>query len=160
MKRRLMSLWMTICLLASALSWAVFAEESQQAVISTGAATVDGVISDGEWDAAQQHAVDRAVTKDCKNGTCTEGASAVSYRAIWDADYLYLLIELTDDQLVINENTGTSYRNDCLFVYVGEDAASHTDYSGTTYMLCLFPYFEETDYDSFSENGKSGTIIC
>ncbi len=160
MTRRLFSLLITVCLLASALSLTVFAEEPQQTTISKGAATADGVISENEWDGVTPLPVDRAAAKDCKDSICTEGASSAVYRAMWDADYLYLLIELSDDQLVVNENSGTSYRNDCFFVYVGENVNSHADYSASTYMLCLFPYFEETDYDSFRENGKSGTMIC
>lgn len=160
LKKKLLSFILVLFILSAFTVLNVSADEVQQSLISHGSATIDGVISDGEWDSATRCAIDRAVTKDCKNGTCTEGASSLSFRVMWDADYLYLLIELFDDQLVINENTGTSYRNDCLFVYVGENASNHADYSASTYMLCFFPYLNESDYDGFSENGKSGTIIC
>ena len=160
MRKRILILLLIISILTSTLSVFAFADEFARQTIEVGSATVDGEISSGEWDKAEKIAVNRAATADCRDKQCVEGASTVSFRAMWDASHLYLLFEIEDDQLVVNENKSTSYRNDSVFVYIGEDDSDFSSYSDATYMLCLFPYFEETDYDSYNENGKSGTIIC
>ncbi len=160
MNKVILSIIISISLFMGMCSFTVFAEDTGKALIPEGYATIDGVISNGEWDDAEKISVTQACTTDTKDKECNPEESSLSFRAMWDADYLYILIEIDDDQLVINENSGTSYRNDSIFLYVGEDISDHSSYGNSTYMICLFPYINENDYDTFNENGNTGKIIC
>lgn len=147
-------------LAGSALAFPVSAAGDQTYSVAGGTAAVDGVIGQGEWDGAQKAFVSKVAFGDCKDKANPEGNSAVSYRAMWDSSYLYLLVELTDDELVINENKDTSYRNDSFFLLIGEDVANTGSYNDSNYMLCFFPYKNTADYDGFNEKGKTGALIC
>ena len=158
---RLGAVALTVALLAvSVLTLPVLAAGDKTYSVSYGTAVVDGVISQGEWDKAQKEAVSKVAFGDCKDKENTEGNSTVSYRAMWDESYLYLLVELTDDELVINENTGTSYRNDSFFLLIGEDVTKTGAYNDSNYMLCFFPYKNANDYNDFNEKDKTGALIC
>lgn len=61
------------------------------AAFAQQAPTIDGVITPGEWDAAESFALENVV-----HSTMDTTGLAASFRAKWDTTFLYLLIEGTD----------------------------------------------------------------
>ncbi len=147
-----------ICaMLLTVLSTGAFAAGKKPYTVAYGTANVNGEIGNGEWDAATKETCTNAVSNDCINKTSKEGASSVSFRTMWDENYLYLLFELEDDQLDINKNKSEAYLNDSIFLFISENKDS-TTYGDETYQLCIFPYRNATDYDDFKDKNQEGKV--
>ncbi|MEO0422959.1 MAG: CBM9 family sugar-binding protein [Pseudomonadota bacterium] len=82
---------------------------------------IDGVPDDSAWAAAPWYALDFSIL----GAVPTTDDFSARYRVTWDAHYLYLLAEITDDVLVdAHASPYESYWNDdTLEIFVDEDAS-------------------------------------
>lgn len=98
------------------------------------APAIDGQ-AEALWDAAPWEAIDTPWL--FEDLTAPESAADFSgrYKALWDANKLYLLVEITDDQVIdwTAEPTDTYWHDDTLELFIDEDRSGglHRNHSST-----------------------------
>ncbi len=102
--------------------------------------TIDGVI-DGLWNNVAATAMNNVF-----NGGFDDAADhSASFKAVWDATNLYVLVEITDQTLV--NSTGGDYERDCAELLIDIDNAGGTNYDNDKQIRYIW---NDADYN----NGK------
>jgi hypothetical protein len=91
-----------------------------EALRTDGPITLDGLANEPVWDSAPSYTLDKVTWPvpsglgwdDPISGTPVDPEDlSASFQAAWDDEYLYLLVKVTDDVIVV-DSTGTEYEND------------------------------------------------
>ncbi|MEM9387496.1 MAG: sugar-binding protein [Pseudomonadota bacterium] len=129
---------MKFACLVAALSVATPAFAERFATFADTPPVIDGVPNDEAWASTPWYELDFSIL-----GTVPEPEDFnARYRLVWDADYLYLLAEVTDDVLIdAHPSPFESYWNDdTLEIFVDEDASGgihQFDHSAFAYHIGL-----------------------
>lgn len=118
---------------------------SETAVINgtTTAPTIDGSV-DALWQSAPSYALTNVVLG---SGTPTAADIAVSYRALHDGTNLYLLVEVTDDNLV-NDSGFQDWQDDGIELYLDGNRSGGSSYDGVDDRQIVFRWNDPTVYTS------------
>ncbi len=138
-----------------------FAAEQKSYDAKYGKATVDGVVSEGEWDGVDLESLDIFLSKDAGsavkvNDVKTRSFGTIEFGVMHDDDTLYLLVEVIDDQIVtykdyVNSNLAgvkRSFRFDVLFIGIGQYGA--TGLGDNASVFVAFPYNDISDYSGYA----------
>ena len=164
MKKRILSLILVCAMMVgviSAMSLSVSAEvwnPLQNAIAAEASSiTVDGEIDDA-WSAASVNTLAVDAFQDSRGDEATRGESSkVDFRAMFDANKVYLLFEIYDDTWI--SGTGVKdWQNDSIFLCITEDPyGSNGSWGETAYILRVYPDATEgkTTADLFSARSGS-----
>jgi hypothetical protein len=115
---------------------------------------VDGSDADACWAKADWHAIDQVWIP--YNAPMDDGDFEGRYKAAWDADYLYLLVEVTDD--LISDDHSDPLKNwwddDCLELFIDEDRSKGNHECNNN----AFAYHVSTFYDAIDMSASCGGI--
>jgi len=140
---KLCILWLVIASDVSALE-AVKAKENIQ---------VDGTASEKSWQLVNWHPIDQLILGTMPSKDDFSGR----FKMLWDEEYLYLLVEITDDVL-FDQYLDPKYfywDDDCLEIFIDEDASG----GNHQYNFNAFAYHVALDHQvvDLGENNKNGT---
>ena len=84
---------------------------------------IDGTIED-IWSGAREYKIANVIYMPASS----EADLSASYKAMWDAQNLYVLINVTDDSLKNDSSSDLWYQDDCVEVFVDADNAKSENY--------------------------------
>ncbi len=97
--------------------------------VSDQAAVIDGMDTDGEWTDAPAHQLTHI-----NHGTLTDNLDlSGAWKAMWDSEYLYYLVEVTDDLLIQDSPAYQSpddgwWNDDCVEIFIDADNSKSSQY--------------------------------
>ncbi|MCD6415444.1 MAG: cadherin-like domain-containing protein, partial [Planctomycetes bacterium] len=114
-------------------------EQQADATIAktTTAPTIDGTV-DSIWSSATSYSIANLIVGRVKDPADLSG----TWRALWDSDNIYFLVEVTDADLV-NDST-EPYDDDCVEIYLDPDNSKGTSYDGVNDYQLLFRWNDAT----------------
>jgi hypothetical protein len=115
---------------------------------------VDGSDADECWAKAEWHAIDK-VWLPHTYSVMEEGDFAGKFKVAWDADYLYILVEVVDDSLSDDHVNPTDnyWNDDCVELFIDEDRSK----GAHEYNNNAFAYHVSMFYDVI--DGGTGTTV-
>lgn len=146
-----------LCSLSILISANVFAQTQQDTIYTKYSKTpvvIDGSDADACWTTAEWHAIDQVWIP--YNAKMKEGDFEGKYKVAWDADYLYILVEVKDDILSDDHTTSPTdnyWNDDCVEIFIDEDRSK----GDHLYNNNAFAYHVSTFYDAI--DGGTGTTV-
>jgi len=115
---------------------------------------VDGSDADGCWSKAEWHAIDQVWIP--YNAKINSSDFTGRYKAAWDTDYLYLLVEITDDMLSDDHSNPLQnwWDDDCVELFIDEDRSKGDHEKNNN----AFAYHVSTKYDAIDQNSSGGGV--
>ncbi len=112
-------------LLAIAITLQISAQTQQDTIFNYLTSTpvaVDGVDTEDCWDEAEWNSISR-VWLPTYNASMSDGDFEGRFKVAWDADYLYLLVEVVDNMLSDDhiDPLDSWWDDDCLEIFIDED---------------------------------------
>jgi len=174
MKKRILSIILVCAMMFAVISSmsigvsaAVTAPKKYSYASPADSITIDGEIDDA-WDKAALNTLTVDAKQDSRGDEATrKDSSKVEFRAMYDANRVYLLFEIYDDTWIAG--TGAKdWQNDSVFLVITEDSenGSNGSWGETAYILCAYPDTTEgkTTSDLFfarsgSNNGEKDIAV-
>ncbi|MFB6152165.1 MAG: sugar-binding protein [Haloarculaceae archaeon] len=97
------------------------------------APTIDGDVDDA-WSDATAHQIEKVVIGDVSGDDDLSG----QWRALWDSDALYVLVEVTDNQKSVDSGE-THYQDDAIELFVDGDNSKLNSYDGKNDFQIVIP---------------------
>lgn len=111
---------------------------------------VDGSASDAVWSKTDWHPISKVWIP--YNGKMAAGDFAGKFKAAWDSDYLYVLVEVIDN--LISDDHANPLQNwwddDCVEVFLDEDRSKGYHETNNN----AFAYHVSTKYDAIDEDAS------
>ncbi len=112
---------------------------------------IDGAV-DAAWAAAAVHPIAHVVTGSVGTDVDLSG----QYRALWDRDNLYLLVDVMDDTLI--NKPGEPFNSDSIEVFVDGDNSKSVEYDKDDFQF-VFPWGEATPIEA-KHNATNGVAFA
>lgn len=103
----------------------VVAVEKVSVAKATGSVTVDGQV-DAAWDAATSYSLENVNAGEVSNNSDL----SASFKTLWDDQYLYVLVDVTDNTLVPTEDPEKPWKDDAVEIYIDATNDKTTSYNG------------------------------
>jgi hypothetical protein len=116
--------------------------------------TIDGLATEECWTNAEWHAIDQVWMP--YGATMTSGDFEGRLKVAWDANYLYVLVEVVDDLLSDDHAIALSnwWEDDCLEIFIDEDRSK-----GIHTTTCnAFAYHVSLTYDAIDLNSAGNGV--
>lgn len=84
---------------------------------------IDGK-AEGLWSEAREYKIGNVVYSPVSSGR----DCSASYKAMWDAQNLYVLVDVTDDNLKNDSDSNLWYQDDCVEVFIDADNSKSNEY--------------------------------
>jgi hypothetical protein len=146
----------TVALL-SILSNSIFSQTQNDTIVNyktTSPVTIDGQATEDCWTNAEWHAIDQVWMP--YGATMTSGDFEGRFKVAWDANYLYVLVEVVDDILSDDHANALSnwWEDDCLEIFIDEDRSK-----GIHTTTCnAFAYHVSLTYDAIDLNSSGNGV--
>jgi len=128
-------------LISSLISVATFSQSNLTALKSSETMTIDGLANESIWNDATWYAIDKTWIGSQPTSTDFSG----KFKVVWDDDFLYILTEITDDQLSDDHADPLTnwWDDDCIEIFIDENASK----GNHQYNYNAFAYHVSTTYD-------------
>ncbi|GAB3679989.1 hypothetical protein GCM10028857_02070 [Salinarchaeum chitinilyticum] len=101
---------------------------------TNAAPSLDGQLSDGVWSNAATHSLDTVVI----DGIDGPEDLDAEWRALWDDESLYVLVDVTDDS--ISSDSAENYNDDSVEIYLDGDNSKGESYDGENDYQFVIPF--------------------
>jgi hypothetical protein len=114
---------------------------------------IDGSDADACWSKADWHPIEQVWL----GNAMAEGDFAGKFKATWDNNYLYILVQVEDDSLVDAHSSPLDYyyNDDCVEIFSDEDRSGGDHQNNNN----AFAYHCSIFYDIIDGAGKNGALI-
>lgn len=102
---------------------------------------IDGNVDD-IWSVSPLHVIRNVTIGDISGASDLSG----SWKGLYDPDYLYLLVDVTDDMLVDDTGPADPWMDDTVEVFIDADFSQQTSYDGVNDFHFGFPWNDTTVY--------------
>lgn len=102
---------------------------------------IDGNVDD-IWSVSPLHVIRNVTIGDVSGASDLSG----SWKGLYDPDYLYLLVDVTDDMLVDDSGPADPWMDDMVEVFIDADFSQQTSYDGVNDFHFGFPWNDTTVY--------------
>jgi len=121
-------------------------------VKATKSPRIDGTEED-LWSAAKQYKLDNVIYSPISSD---EDFSAY-YKAMWDEKNLYMLVDVTDDELTNDSGSAQWYQDDCIEVFIDADNSKSDKYDENDYQY-HFDWDKSNPKMDEDEHGKTDNV--
>jgi len=103
--------------------------------------TIDGS-EDDIWNAAAAHEIHHVTIGEVTDASDLSG----TWKSLWDNDYLYFLVDVTDDFLIDDSGPGDPWMDDIVEIFIDADASQGVSYDGINDFHFGFRWNDSTVY--------------
>lgn len=119
---------------------------------------IDGIASESSWELTQWQAIDQLILGTMPSKSDFNGR----FKMLWDEQYLYLLVEITDD-ILFDQHIDPKYLywdDDCLEVFIDEDGSGgdhRNNFNAFAYHVALD--HQVVDLGEKTKNGADNFVL-
>lgn len=130
-----------LVILLSVSTASVFGQSKLSALKTNETMTIDGLATESIWNDATWYAIDQTWIGSQPSASDYAG----KFKVVWDNDFLYILTEITDDQLSDDHADPLTnwWDDDCIEIFIDENASK----GNHQYNYNAFAYHVSTTYD-------------